>query len=97
MVANRDRRIGRQRAATSARRRTAAERARRPPLTPEENSLAHEVAAYVTDLRASGNCWDCALIKIDEAWPRLPYRLAIAGLFLAQLAHEQKQQKGRLQ
>jgi hypothetical protein len=30
------------------------------------------------------------LVDIDEAWPRLPYRLAITGLFLARLTHEQK-------
>jgi hypothetical protein len=81
----------------SARRRTDAERVKRPPLTPEENSLAHEVAAYVTDLRASGNCWDRALINIDKVWPRAPYRVVLAGIFLAQLEYEQKQQKGRLQ
>jgi hypothetical protein len=97
MVANRGKRTDRQRVAMSARRRTDAERVKRPPLTPEENSLAHEVAAYVADLRASGSDWDCALIQIDKAWPRLSYRLAIAGLFLAQLQHEQKQQKRRLQ
>jgi hypothetical protein len=81
----------------SARRSAAAARVKRPPLTPEEDSLAHEVAAHVTDMRAAGSCWDCVLINIDETWPRLPYRLAITGLFLAQLEHEQKQQKGQLQ
>jgi hypothetical protein len=81
----------------SARRRTAAERPKRPPLTPEENSLAHEVAAYVTNLRAEGTCWDCALINIDQAWPSAPYRVVLAGLFLAQVEHEARQHKGRLQ
>jgi hypothetical protein len=81
----------------SARRSTVAEGAKRPPLTPAEDALAHQVAAHVADMRAAGRCWDCVLVDIDETWPRLPYRLAITGLFLAQLAHEQKQQKGRLQ
>jgi hypothetical protein len=80
-------------------RRTAAERAKRPkrpPLTPEQHALAHEVAARIATLRAAGRDWDQTLIEIDVAWPRLSYRLAVAGLFLAQLQREKKQQ-GRLQ
>lgn len=38
----------------------------------------------------NGRCWDCVLVDIDETRPRLPYRLAITGLFMAELAHEQK-------
>jgi hypothetical protein len=81
----------------SARRRQTVARVKRPPLTPAEDALAHQVAAHVADMRAAGRCWDCVLVDIDETWPRLPYRLAITGLFLAQLAYDQKQQKGRLQ
>jgi hypothetical protein len=87
-------------AAVSARRRTAAERVKRPkrpPLSDEEKSLAHEVADFVADLRASGSGWDSTLIKVDETWPRLPYRLAIAGLFLAELEREKKQHGRRVQ
>jgi hypothetical protein len=70
---------------------------KRRPLTPEEHALAHEVAAHITDLRAKGTSWDSTLINVDETWPQLPYRLAIAGLFLAQLTHEQPQQGSLLQ
>lgn len=79
-----------------SRRQTGAERIKRPPLTPEESSLAHEVAVYVGDMREAGHCWDCTLITIDELWPRLPYRVAITGLFLAQLAYERRHERGRV-
>jgi hypothetical protein len=69
---------------------------KRPPLTPAEDELAHEVAAFVGDLRESGTCWDCTLITIDELWPRAAYRVVLAGLFLAQLRFEEKRQAGRV-
>jgi hypothetical protein len=80
----------------SARRPTHAKRPKRPPLTPEQRELAHAIAARVGDLQEAGSGWDNILIDLDKTWPHLPFRLAVAGLFLAEEAHQRRQQ-GRLQ
>jgi hypothetical protein len=76
-------------------RRPTGGRVKRPPLTPEESEIVHEVAAHVGDMREAGCCWDCILIDIDKTWPRQPFRLAVTGLFWAQLAYEQRHENGR--
>lgn len=78
----------------ASRRRPGAERA---PLTPAESALVQEVAAHIGARHAEGVAWEAMLIGLDEAWPHLPYRLALTALFWAQLTFERRQQKRALQ
>jgi hypothetical protein len=65
-----------------------ADRRARRPITPEENSLAHQVAARVGGQRAAGRDWATVLIDIDRSWPDLTFRVCLLGLFLAELEFE---------
>jgi hypothetical protein len=64
-------------------------------MTDAEREVANEIAALVGKMHSAGDPWDRLLVTVDATWPSVPYRVALAGIFLAQLSFE-KRRAGRL-